>query len=87
MMTKKQRRDKESRAKSHRKKIDGRISSIEGIPAFRLSCRGIVNLARRRPTGKVLKKARIPVGSLPVVHCTQTATISKTDFHELSAVW
>jgi hypothetical protein len=33
-MTKKQRRDKESSAKSHRKKIDGRRSSIEGIPAL-----------------------------------------------------
>ena len=33
-MTKKQRRDKESIAKSHRKKIDGRRSSIEGVPAL-----------------------------------------------------
>jgi hypothetical protein len=32
-MTKKQRRDKESSA-SHRKKIDGRRSSIEGVPAL-----------------------------------------------------
>ena len=74
-MTKKQRRDKESRAKSHRKKIDGRRSSIEGVPAFRLSGRGIVNLARGWPRGKVAKKARIPVGSLPVVCCTRTGAI------------
>jgi hypothetical protein len=33
-MTKKQRRDKESNAKSHRKKIDGRRWSIEGVPAL-----------------------------------------------------
>jgi hypothetical protein len=75
-MTKKQRRDKESNAKSHRKKIDGRRSSVEGVPAFRLSCRGIVKLARRWPRGKVTKKARIPVGSLPVVRCTRTVVIS-----------
>jgi hypothetical protein len=34
-MTKKQRRDKESIAKSHRKKIGGRRSSIEAFLPFR----------------------------------------------------
>jgi hypothetical protein len=33
-MTKKERRDKESSAKSHRKKIDGRRASIEDVPAL-----------------------------------------------------
>jgi hypothetical protein len=33
-MTKEQRRDKESSAKSHRKKINGRRSSIEDVPAL-----------------------------------------------------
>ena len=33
-MTKKQRRDKESSTKSHRKKINGRRSSIEDVPAL-----------------------------------------------------
>jgi hypothetical protein len=33
-MTKKQRRDKESSAKSHRKKINGRRSSIADVPAL-----------------------------------------------------
>ena len=33
-MTKKQRRDKESSTENHRKKIDGRISSIAGAPAL-----------------------------------------------------
>jgi hypothetical protein len=32
-MTKKQRRDKESNAKSHRKKIDGRRSTAEDRPS------------------------------------------------------
>ncbi len=78
-MTKKQRRDKESSAKSHRKKINGRRSTGEDrrwktyLP-FQPSCRGIVNLARRWPRGKVSKKARIPVGSLPVVRCARTNT-------------
>jgi hypothetical protein len=38
-MTKKQRRDKESSAKSHRKKINGRRSSIEDVPALSAICR------------------------------------------------
>jgi len=63
-MTKKQRRDKESSAKLHRKKINGKRSFIEGVPASTLSCRGIVKLARRWVQGKVAKKARIPVGAV-----------------------
>jgi len=79
-MTKKQRRDKESSAKSHRKKINGRIPSIEDVPSFQQFCRGIVNLARRWLRGKVAKKARIPVRSLPVVPSAQPSTISKDWF-------
>jgi hypothetical protein len=79
-MTKKQRRDKESSAKSHRKKINGR-RSIAGIPCpFSAICRGIVKLARRWPCGKVAKKARIPVALLAVVRGARTHTISE-DWH------
>lgn len=79
-MTKKQRRDKESIAKSHRKKIDGRRSTAEDRPSkaylpVSAFCRGIVKLARRWPRGKVTKKARIPVALLPVVRCTRTGRI------------
>jgi hypothetical protein len=34
LMTKKQRRDKESIAKGHRKKINGRRSFIDSVPAL-----------------------------------------------------
>jgi len=37
------------------------------VGALQSILRGIVNLARRWPRGKVAKKARIPVGWLPVV--------------------
>jgi hypothetical protein len=47
-MTKKQRRDKESSAKSHRKKIDGRRSSIERVPALS------ANLSRHRELNTAL---------------------------------
>jgi len=51
---------------------------------FWLSCRGIVNLARRWPQGQVAQEAkeakeakevRIPVGLLPVVRFAWTNTI------------
>jgi len=45
-MTKHQGRDKEFSAKSHRKKINGRQSSMEDVRIGVFS-RGIVNLARR----------------------------------------
>ena len=85
-MTKKQRRDKESSAESHRKKINGRRSSIAGERVLSRSCRGIVNLARRRPQGKVLNKARILVDSLPVVF-VHFASRSSRIFNELCEVW
>src|SRR5579863_7558197 len=63
LMTKKQRRDKESSAEIHRKKIneDGRPS--QAYRSFRISGRGIVKLARRCPRRKVSNKARIAAGS------------------------
>jgi hypothetical protein len=66
-MTKKQRRDKESSAQSHRKKINERPLSDFGLwCVFSIAECGIVNLARRRTCRKVATKARIVVGSLPV---------------------
>ena len=48
------------------RRVIGRKSTEEDRPSktylpFQLFCRGIVNLARRWPRGKVAKKARIPV--------------------------
>ncbi len=65
------------------RRVIGRKSTEEDRPSqtnlpFRAFCRGIVNLARRWPRGKVAKKARIPVASLPVVPWSRgTGTISK----------
>ena len=86
-MTKKQRRDKESSAESHRKKINGQ----DGRPSkaylsFRGSCRGIVNLAWRCLRGKVSNKARIARASLPVVYQKLIGSFSRDCFDELSEV-
>jgi|HubBroStandDraft_4_1064222.scaffolds.fasta_scaffold355949_2 hypothetical protein len=64
-MTKEQRRDKESSAQSHRKKLDGTIFPSKTGCLSRAG-RGIVNLACHRQRGKVPTKARIAVASLPV---------------------
>ena len=64
-MTKKQRRDKESSAQSHRKKINGRPSPDYRSVLSLAGC-GIVNLARHCLCRKVTTRARIAVDSLPV---------------------
>src|SRR5215469_3861059 len=66
-MTKKQRRDKESSAQSHRKKIDGRRFPSKAACLSRAG-RGNVNLTCHCQQGKVATRARIAVGSFPVAH-------------------
>lgn len=83
-MTKKQRRDKESSAKSHRQKIIGRRSSIADVAARSAIWGGIVNLARRWLRGKVAKKARIRGDWVPVVW---VGGISGGGFGRGSEVW
>jgi hypothetical protein len=51
-MTKKQRRDKESSAKRHRKKINGRRSFIDGVPALLASGRGNRELSTALAAGE-----------------------------------
>jgi hypothetical protein len=54
--------------------------SLKAYLPFWLTCRGIVNLARRWLRGKVAKKARIPVWSFPVAPGVVIGTIFK-DWH------
>ena len=75
-MTKKQRRDKESSAQSHRKKINGSPLSDVSSP---IGC-GIVTLARRGLCRKVTTRARIAVGSLPVA---RQQLLAGTVFHDV----
>ena len=82
-MTKKQRRDKESSAKSHRNKIMGEDRPSQTELLFRPRCRSIVNLARRWPGGKVAKKARIPSGCSPVVLTRELITFCRHDIAEV----
>lgn len=49
---------------------------MEGAPVFQFT-RGLVNLAWRWPQGKVAKKARIPLPSLPVAHLARRNVISQ----------
>jgi hypothetical protein len=81
-MTKEQRRDKESSAKSHRQKNNGRRLRIEGLAlSLFVSGGGMLNLAWRRTRGKVATKARSASASLPVVCRSRLDRI-----HELSEV-
>ena len=60
--------------------------SFEDVPAFSLSCRGIVTLARRRGQGKVAKKARIPVVPSRLHVSDHLERFRKPGIHELSGV-
>ena len=69
-MTKEQHRDKENSARSHRKKINGKMSPDAGA-RFIASGVGIVNLACCRVCGKVATKVGVPLIPLRLLASTE----------------